>query len=86
MTPFGVLHFGLLTVSARYSHDGKHLASDGKTSIKGSDCNACHIIVSQGAGAELEKVTPAGVPFFHIDSEYLEPDCSNCHNGQKQPE
>lgn len=67
-------------------HDGKHLASDGKTSIKGSDCNACHIIVSQGAGAELEKVTPAGVPFFHIDSEYLEPDCSNCHNGQKQPE
>jgi hypothetical protein len=67
-------------------HDGKHFASDGKTSIKGSDCNACHIIVSQGSGKDLEKVTPAGVPFFHIDSEYLEPDCNTCHTGQKQAE
>jgi nitrate/TMAO reductase-like tetraheme cytochrome c subunit len=65
-------------------HDGKHFASDGKTSIKGSDCNACHLIVAQGSGAELEKVTPTGVDFFHLDSPYLEPDCSSCHNGQLQ--
>lgn len=67
-------------------HDGKHFAADGKTSIKGSDCNACHLIVAQGAGEELEKVTPEGVPFFHIDSEYLEPNCAECHNGQLQEE
>ncbi len=67
-------------------HDGKHLASDGKTSIKGSDCNACHIIVSQGAGKELEKYAPAGVPFIHIDSEFSDPSCADCHNGQAQAE
>jgi len=65
-------------------HDGKHKAMDGKSSIKGSDCTACHIIVAQGAGKQLEKVTPTGVPFFHIDSEFSEPTCSECHNGQAQ--
>jgi nitrate/TMAO reductase-like tetraheme cytochrome c subunit len=65
-------------------HDGKHLTTDGKSSIKGSDCNACHIIVAQGAGKELEKVTPTGMPFFHIDSENTEPTCNECHNGQTQ--
>ena len=54
-------------------HDGKHFAADGKTSIKGSDCNACHLIVAQGAGEELEKVNPKGFDFFHIDSEYSDP-------------
>jgi hypothetical protein len=66
-------------------HDGKHLASDGN-SIKGSDCNACHLIVAQGAGKELEKVSPQGVPFFHIDSENSDPSCAECHNGQIQAE
>jgi len=65
-------------------HDGKHFAADGKSSIKGSDCNACHIIVAQGAGKELEKYSPAGVPFFHIDSEFSDPSCADCHNGQAQ--
>lgn len=67
-------------------HDGKHLASDGKTSIKGSDCNACHLIVAQGAGAELEKVNLKGFDFYHVDSEYSEPNCAECHNGQMQEE
>lgn len=67
-------------------HDGKHMTADGKSSIKGSDCNACHIIVAQGAGKELEKVTPTGVPFFHIDSEFSDPSCADCHNGQAQAE
>ena len=65
-------------------HDGKHLASDGKNSIKGSDCNACHIIVAQGAGKALEKVNPQGVNFFHIDTEFSDPSCAECHNGQLQ--
>jgi nitrate/TMAO reductase-like tetraheme cytochrome c subunit len=65
-------------------HDGKHLATDGKSSIKGSDCTACHIIVAQGAGKELEKVNPAGMTFFHIDSEFSDPSCNDCHNGQLQ--
>lgn len=67
-------------------HDGMHLASDGKTSIKGSDCNACHLIVAQGSGAELEKFDPKGMPFVHIDSEYSDPNCAECHNGQMQEE
>jgi nitrate/TMAO reductase-like tetraheme cytochrome c subunit len=65
-------------------HDGKHLASDGKSSIKGSDCNACHLIVAQGSGKDLEKVSPKGIAFFHIDAENTDPTCSECHNGQAQ--
>lgn len=67
-------------------HGGMHFAADGKTSIKGSDCNSCHIIVAQGAGEELEKVNPKGFDFFHVDSEYSEPNCAECHNGQIQEE
>jgi hypothetical protein len=67
-------------------HDGMHFAADGETSIKGSDCNACHLIVAQGSGEELDKITPKGVDFFHVDSEYSEPDCAACHNGQMQEE
>jgi nitrate/TMAO reductase-like tetraheme cytochrome c subunit len=65
-------------------HDGKHMAADGKSSIKGSDCNACHIIVAQGSGKDLEKVNPKGLEFFHIDAEFAEPTCGGCHNGQTQ--
>lgn len=67
-------------------HDGKHLASDGKTSIKASDCNACHLIVAQGSDEELTKTNPKGFDFFHIDSEFSEPSCAECHNGQLQEE
>ncbi len=67
-------------------HDGKHLASDGKTSIKANDCNSCHLIIAQGAGAELEKIDTKGLDFFHVDAEYSEPSCAECHNGQIQAE
>jgi NapC/NirT cytochrome c family, N-terminal region len=67
-------------------HDGMHMAADGKTTIKGSDCNACHIITAQGAGEDLEKINPKGLDFFHVDSDYLEPNCAECHNGQIQEE
>jgi nitrate/TMAO reductase-like tetraheme cytochrome c subunit len=65
-------------------HDGNHLASDGKSSIKGSDCNACHLIVAQGTGKELEKVDPKGTVFLHLGEEYSNPSCADCHNGQSQ--
>ncbi len=67
-------------------HDGKHMATDGKTSIKGSDCKACHIITAQGAGEELEKVNSKGHEFFHIDAEFSDPSCAECHNGQLMEE
>lgn len=67
-------------------HDGKHFAADGKTTIKASDCKACHVIVAQGAGAELEKVNPKGLEFYHIDAEFSEPSCAECHTGQNQEE
>ncbi|MDP3850874.1 MAG: NapC/NirT family cytochrome c [Luteolibacter sp.] len=63
-------------------HAGNLFNEDRGKTIKGSDCNACHLITAQGAGAELEKVNLKGHDFFHLDSEYLEPNCAECHNGQ----
>ena len=65
-------------------HDGKHMADDGKTSIKGSDCSACHLITAQGTGKQLEKVDPKGMTFIHIDAEFTDPSCAECHTGQLQ--
>ena len=62
-------------------HDGKHKAADGKTTVKASDCKACHLILAQGSGAELEKLNPKGFEFFHIDSEYSDFSCAECHTG-----
>jgi len=36
-------------------HDGLHQTADGKRSIKANDCNACHTILAQGSGAELDQ-------------------------------
>jgi hypothetical protein len=63
-------------------HAGNHFTEDRSKTIKGSDCNACHIITAQGAGEELQNVNLKGHDFFHLDSEYLEPNCAECHNGQ----
>jgi hypothetical protein len=67
-------------------HAGNHFNEDRSRTIKGSDCNACHIITAQGAGEELENVNLKGHDFFHVDSDYLEPNCAECHNGQIQEE
>jgi nitrate/TMAO reductase-like tetraheme cytochrome c subunit len=61
-------------------HDGKHFASDGKGMIKSDDCNACHTILSQGTGADLLKMTPAGQEFKHPGDDY-DHDCTQCHSG-----
>jgi nitrate/TMAO reductase-like tetraheme cytochrome c subunit len=65
-------------------HDGKHVAADGKMSIKASDCKSCHLILAQGSGEELNKINPAGYNFFHIDAEYSEFTCVECHTGGPQ--
>jgi hypothetical protein len=62
-------------------HDGLHKAGDGKTTIAASSCNACHIILAQGSGAQLAQLSAKGLDFYHIDSEYSEFSCNNCHTG-----
>ena len=62
-------------------HDGKHVAADGKMSIKASDCRSCHIILAQGSGENLNQVSAKGHDFVHIDAEYSEFSCSECHTG-----
>jgi nitrate/TMAO reductase-like tetraheme cytochrome c subunit len=61
-------------------HDGKHVAIDGKTTIKANDCNACHTILSQGSGAELNLLTPNGQKFKHPGDE-VDGACNDCHTG-----
>jgi len=64
-------------------HDGKHVTADGKKKIEASNCNDCHLIISQGSGEELAKWDPKGLKFAHPDtsSEGTDPDCSSCHTG-----
>lgn len=66
-------------------HDDNHVSTDGKEMVKGSDCNMCHVILSQGKGAELTRMAPTGLEFKHPGGE-LDPalTCSDCHNGQNQ--
>jgi nitrate/TMAO reductase-like tetraheme cytochrome c subunit len=61
-------------------HDGNHTTADGKQTIS-ADCNLCHIILTQGSGAQLQKLHAAGDDFYHIDSVYTEPACASCHTG-----
>jgi nitrate/TMAO reductase-like tetraheme cytochrome c subunit len=61
-------------------HDGLHKTADGKRSIKANDCNACHTILAQGSGAELDQLTPRGQKFKHPGDE-VEGGCNDCHTG-----
>ena len=62
-------------------HDGKHQTADGKMSIKASDCRSCHLILAQGSGEKLEQVNAKGHDFIHIDAEYSDFSCTDCHTG-----
>lgn len=63
-------------------HDGEHKSTtNAKDMIKASDCNACHIILAQGSGPDLEKLSPKGHAFFHLDGEYSDYNCNTCHSG-----
>jgi nitrate/TMAO reductase-like tetraheme cytochrome c subunit len=61
-------------------HDGLHKTADGKRSIKANDCSACHTILAQGSGDELDKLTPKGQKFKHPGDE-VEGGCNDCHTG-----
>ena len=61
-------------------HDGLHKTVDGKRVIKANDCNACHTILAQGSGAELDQLTPKGQKFKHPGDE-VEGGCNDCHTG-----
>jgi nitrate/TMAO reductase-like tetraheme cytochrome c subunit len=61
-------------------HDGEHKTTDAKRSIKANDCNACHTILAQGKGPELEQLTPNGQKFKHPGDE-VDGACNDCHTG-----
>jgi nitrate/TMAO reductase-like tetraheme cytochrome c subunit len=61
-------------------HDGQHKTEDHKTVIKANDCNTCHTILAQGAGAELDQLAPGGQQFKHPGGDY-DGACIDCHNG-----
>jgi nitrate/TMAO reductase-like tetraheme cytochrome c subunit len=61
-------------------HDGDHTTADGKQTIKANDCNSCHTILAQGAGADLNQLTPAGQKFKHPGDE-VDGACNDCHTG-----
>jgi nitrate/TMAO reductase-like tetraheme cytochrome c subunit len=60
-------------------HDGQHKSSDGRV-IKANDCNACHTILAQGIGEELNLLTPKGQKFKHPGDE-VDGNCNDCHTG-----
>jgi nitrate/TMAO reductase-like tetraheme cytochrome c subunit len=61
-------------------HDGSHKTADGKRTIKANDCNACHTILAQGKGAELDQLSPKGQKFKH-PADDVDGGCTDCHNG-----
>jgi hypothetical protein len=63
-------------------HDGQHTSPDGRGITH--DCNACHVIISQGTGEEAETLTPSGLEFVHpvdIGGLWRSVNCSVCHTG-----
>ncbi len=62
-------------------HDGKHRAENGGRPIKADNCNACHVILAQGNGAELLQLVAQGQPFRHPGEPY-DPafQCTDCHS------
>jgi hypothetical protein len=63
-------------------HDGKHKSADGR--VISHDCNACHTILAQGRGEQLQQISDAGFEFQHptdIAEMWREMNCHECHTG-----
>jgi hypothetical protein len=65
-------------------HDGKHKTADGQKSIGASDCRSCHIILAQGGGEQLQQMSAKGHDFIHVDTEFSDFSCAECHTGGVQ--
>lgn len=61
-------------------HDGRHKTLDGQRTITANDCNACHTILAQGSGEEMNLLTPNGQEFKHPGGE-VDGACNDCHTG-----
>ncbi len=59
-------------------HDGSHKSADGK--VITASCDACHVILAQGSGPELQQLTPDGQPFKHPGGD-SDNTCNECHDG-----
>ena len=59
-------------------HDGNHKSADGK--VITASCNACHVILTQGNGPQLQQLTPGGQEFQHPGGPY-DNTCNLCHDG-----
>jgi hypothetical protein len=66
-------------------HLGSHVSDDGRTITH--DCNACHVILSQGSGDRLQIAhSQEGLEFLHpedIGEAWREYGCYECHLGSQ---
>ena len=53
---------------------------------QGQHLQSCHLILAQGGGEDLNKISAVGHDFIHIDTEYSDFACADCHTGGIQKE
>lgn len=81
--PDNIGHF--LSPGCYRCHNGRLVSEDG-VAIS-SDCQSCHIILSQGTESDSLFIAPEGLEFRHpvdIDEAWRELACSECHFGTSQ--
>ncbi len=67
-------------------HNGSFV-NDESGEVITNDCNSCHVIISQGSGANGQAIAPSGLEFRHpvdIEEAWKEMACSECHTGTSQ--
>jgi ferredoxin len=50
--------------------------------MKADHCKTCHLILAQGSDEQMAKLNGQGYDFIHIDSEYSDFSCTDCHAGE----
>lgn len=76
--PNHIGHF--LSAGCYRCHDGQHQSPDGK--VITNDCNACHTIIEQGNGKDVQQANLQGLEFIHpldIGEAWKETSCHECH-------
>lgn len=76
-------HIGhMITPGCFRCHNGDHQNEQGQ--VISRDCDACHTIIAQGPGREIQSINTGGLEFIHpedIDEEWKESRCDDCHTG-----